>query len=53
MRSTEQNENKLPEEVRRAAEVIKAFCNERTGDDACKHCPFYHNCCGEPYTWEE
>lgn len=46
------SERDLPENVRQAAEVIKDFCNERTGDDACRCCPFHLSCGTEPYSWE-
>lgn len=39
-------------EVERAAAVIRAFCNKRTGDYACKDCPFRPNCGAEPYAWQ-
>lgn len=47
------DENLLPEEVRKAAEIIRDFCREQTDDLACRSCPFHDCCGGEPYTLGE
>lgn len=41
------------EEARAAGQIIKRFCDSRTADTACKHCPLRDMCEAPPYAWKK
>lgn len=41
------------EEARAAGQIVKKFCDRRTADTACKHCPLRDMCEAPPYAWKK